>query len=357
MKSADISVTLDQCLQEIEARLDDKQEVAQRAAWQAFLDNRCAEDVFLPAARKPAPPRIEWPNIHINDAQEDVDLMVFHELVGVSGMLNGGRLQPNVRCNYGTGILPSLFGCALFTMPRETHTLPTAYSLGSDRVRALLDAGIPDIRSGLGGRVFDCAERFLELFAQHPKINRYVALYHPDLQGPVDVAEVVWGSEIFLAFYDEPDVIKAFLKLITDTYAAFMRAWYKLVPLEDYSTHWSLMHRGRLMLRNDSLMNLSPEIYTEFVQPCDERLLDEFGGGAIHFCGRADHFIAPLSTTRGLTAINLSQPELNDMETIYRHTVDKQIKIIGLPWLAVAAAHQVGRPLKWQVQSCPPAVG
>ena len=31
----------------------------------------------------------------------------------------------------------------------------------------------------------------------------------------------------------------------------------------------------------------------------------------------------------GLTAINMSQPHLNDMETIYTHTVDKGLKIIA----------------------------
>ncbi len=347
--------TLNECLLDLETRLDDAQEHAQRETWLAFLENRHGEDVFVPAARRPAPPHVEWPVIHINDAQDDLDQMVWHQLAEVSQTLNGGRLQLNVRCNYGTGILPSLFGCELFTMPRATNTLPTAKPLGRARIEAVLAAGIPDLRGGLGGKVFDCGARFLEVLGQYPRVRQHVQLYHPDVQGPVDVAEVVWGSEMFMAFYDEPDLVRALLSLITETYIAFMRAWYRLVPPEDPSAHWGLLHRGRLMLRNDSLMNLSPEIYTEFVRPYDERLFAEFGGGAIHFCGRGDHFIAPLSRTRGLTAIQMSQPELNNMETIYRHTVDQQIKLLNLPWPAVAAARQHGRPLKGQVQTLPPA--
>jgi hypothetical protein len=48
----------------------------------------------------------------------------------------------------------------------------------------------------------------------------------------------------------------------------------------------------------------------------------------------------------GLTAINLSQPECNDMEVIFRNTVDKGIKLIGLP---ASALQGLRRPLRGQV--------
>ena len=50
----------------------------------------------------------------------------------------------------------------------------------------------------------------------------------------------------------------------------------------------------------------------------------------MHFCGRGDHYIGVLSEVPGLTGVNLAQAEYNDMETIYRHTVDKGIKILIL---------------------------
>ena len=86
----------------------------------------------------------------------------------------------------------------------------------------------------------------------------------------------------------------------------------------------------------------------EFVRPLDQRLFDEFGGGAIHFCGRGDHFIEAMSEMDGLYGVALSQPEYNNMETIYRHTVDKKIKLLGL---AAEAVQSAGRPLRGQVQT------
>ena len=76
-------------------------------------------------------------------------------------------------------------------------------------------------------------------------------------------------------------------------------------------------------------MNLTPQFYKEYAFPYDARLLAHFGGGVVHFCGRGDHYIETLCAIPHLTGINLSQPELNDMERIYRCTVDKGIKLLS----------------------------
>ena len=348
-----MAIPLAECLNDLQNRIDEQQEHAHRQAWQRFLDGQITDQYFTPPARKPAPPKVSWPNIHINDALDDIDLMVLSEFGMVSAVLEkGGAECLNVRCNYGTGLVPSLFGCELFIMPRETETLPaTRPCTALSQIKALIKTGPPDLKNSLGGKVFACGQRFLELLDQHPVLARNIELYHPDLQGPIDIAEMVWGSAIFYAFFDEPELLKALLRLCTDTYIRFMRQWRALAPAKSsYTTHWGLLLKGQLMLRNDSLMNLSPEIYTQFVRPLDQRLFDEFGGGAIHFCGRGDHFIAAMSATQGLTAVNLSQPHLNDMETIYRHTVDKGIKLLGLARETALAAN---RPLRGQVHCWP----
>jgi hypothetical protein len=52
-----------------------------------------------------------------------------------------------------------------------------------------------------------------------------------------------------------------------------------------------------------------------------------------------------LTALDGLYAINMSQPEYNDMETIYCHTVDKGVPIIGLPRPEAERAVAAGRDL------------
>jgi hypothetical protein len=348
-------------LADLEERLDEAGEATLLAGWKRFWHAGLDHDVFVQSRPYRHAPRIEWPVIPINDAinAPDPDLMILRELKAVSDNLatgNGATLA--IRSNYGTGILPSLFGTELFMMDRDLDTLPTARPLGADRAMRLLDAGRPEPYAGLGVPVLDMAERYRTLVGDYPKVASLVRQYHPDIQSPMDVLEVVYGSELFMAMYDDPGMVKALLRLITDTYSAFLRRWLAVVGTDSdidlgdgqlYTAHWTFTMKGRLMLRCDSAMNFSPEMYREFILPFDSELLAQFGGGAMHFCGKGDHYIQPLCAVPDLYAINLSQPECNNMETIFKSTVDRGIRILGLPDSGYAAAKASGRPLRGMV--------
>ena len=144
---------------------------------------------------------------------------------------------------------------------------------------------------------------------------------------------VLWGTDIFYSMYDEPELVHDAISLITDTYINCMDKWYNLFPADDeMNPHWeAFFYRGKIVLRSDSAMNVSPDLYREFSLPYDRKLLEYFNGGAVHFCGRGDHYIDILCAEKGVTAINMSQPEYNDMEKIYTNTVDKGIKILSMP--------------------------
>jgi uroporphyrinogen-III decarboxylase len=166
----------------------------------------------------------------------------------------------------------------------------------------------------------------------------------------MDICELLWGSSLFVALVEAPDLVTALLELVTDTYIAFMDAWLAAVPQDDdLAVHWSMVHRGTIMLRDDSAMNLSPRMFDRFIRPYDARLLARYGGGALHFCGRGDHYIRSASEMPGLTAINLSQPEYNDLDRIFDNTVDKGTNIIGLAREAAEAAVSCGRDLRGRV--------
>ena len=217
-------------------------------------------------------------------------------------------------------------------------------------VKALLHRGVPDPHAGLGGKVLMMAEHYRTLLDPYPKTRRYVHIYHPDLQGPMDICELLWGSGLFVALLEMPDLVAALLELVTETYLRFMRAWTDIIPFEDgYNVHWAMLHKGNIMLRDDSAMNLSPRMFEAFIRPYDARLLRELGGGALHFCGRGDHYIRHAAQMEGLYAINLSQPEYNKMDIIFDHTVDKGINLIGLPRVAADAALACGRDLHGRV--------
>jgi len=356
---AKVGVQLDKFLSDLEERIDPAVEERLLAQWLDFTfgttPRNDLKSIFSPAREKAAPPKIDWPRVWINDALDDFDLMALQQFKGCSEALaTGSGALMAVRCNYGTGIVPSLFGAESFIMAREMDTLPTNRPLegGADAIRALLTRGIPDLRHGLGGKTLEMGARFRELVRGYPKVARYVHLYHPDMQGPVDICELLWGSALFIDSIDFPDLFKDLLALVVQTYIQFMGEWNKIAPFTgDWTVHWGLAHRGHIMLRDDSAMNFSPAMFAEFIQPYDQQLLEAFGGGSIHFCGRGDHFIARMGSMKGLYAINMTQPELNNMETIYRNTVDKDIRLLGFDRATAEAALASGRDLHGNVHS------
>jgi hypothetical protein len=341
---------IERYLRELEHRVDPDTEAALFAQWQAFADGRVETDVFSPRRPKAAPAAVEWPHVLVNDALDDVDAMALQQFEGCSQALaEGSGALLAVRCNYGTAILPSLFGAELFLMDREIDTLPTCRPLagGVEAVKRLLDAGVPDLEGGQGGQVFRMGRRFGEILEAFPKLSHCVYVFHPDLQGPMNVCEMLWGGTLYVDFYDTPDLIKGFLSLITDTYVAFMQRWREIVPpLDGYGVHWAMLHRGHIMIRDDAATNFSPEMFDEFIRPYDQRLLDTFGGGGVHFCGRGHHFVDKVADMAGVYSVNMTQPEHNDVETIYRHTVDRGVNLIGLDAEAVNQAARSSRPLR-----------
>jgi len=351
-------------LGDLSSRIDPDEEARVHGEWIDFLEGRLAGrlgagEPFVPRRRTPRPAGIEWPEIHINDALADLDTMVLHQLSLVSDALAAGsNAILNVRTNYGVSIMTSQLGCEVVTMAREQGNLPTTLPLGGRdpalagttreaAIRAAVDRGVPDLRAGQGADVFDCGELFAEVLSRDELVERWVLVYHPDAQGPIDNAELAWGSDIFLAFYDEPELVHRFLDLMVEHYLAFLRRWFELHPPRgEYSAHWGNLIKGQVMLRDDSLMNLSPAIYDEFIFDRERRCLNELGGGVIHYCGRGSHVVDRFPRMESLTGVNLSQPHLNEMDVVYRATVDQGLSIIGF---SPAAAASAGRELLGRV--------
>jgi len=335
-------------LEELENRIDPAVEDRLLAEWEAFTEGRFEGDIFSPKRVNQVEAGIEWPQVSVNRAQNDLDAMVLQQYGACFDQLASGvGSLMTVRANYGTAIMPSLFGAELFVMDEELNTLQTSKPLGAGAMEDLAEKGGPDMRAGLGTSVLDAGQRFVQISAEYPKIGKYIHMYHPDMQGPMDLCEMLWGSEMFVDLIDRPALVHRVLELLTETYVRFMREWDDVVGTngKDWAAHWSMMHKGKIMIRTDSGMNLSPEIYDDFIRPYDQRLLDELGGGAVHFCGRGSHYIASTCGMDWIHAIQLSQPHLNEMETIYRNTVDKGIKLLGFSSEHAQEALAAGRRL------------
>lgn len=347
-------IELARFLEDVESRIDAAQEERLVREWIDFCDLKCTDPFFSPR-RTPCPSQIEWPHIVINHAIEDMDAMLYTQLKGVSDMLAGDvGLLLCVRANYGTGIIPTMFGAELFPLKDEFDTLPGTRPLegGIEALRAVVADHRIDYTKGLAPRVFEFGHRWNELVQDYPLIQKYVYAYNPDLQGPFPLVDVLAGADIYYTMYDEPELVHQALDFVTDVYLDFSAKWQALCPTYDteHSVEWGLLHKGKTILRNDAVTNLSEAMYREFAMPYDQRVFRAMGGG-MHFCGRGDHYIQAACELEGLSCINMSQPELNDMERIYAATVDQGKIIIGLDSAEIRRVGELGRPLYGRVQS------
>jgi hypothetical protein len=140
--------------------------------------------------------------------KSDMEKMLVSELgVVYAACLVRDDTLPSIRANYGTGIMPSIFGCDIKHF--EHNTLPAALPLHDiGRIRALCDAGVPDLRGGLGGRTLDTVAFYVEALKPYPKLREWVEINLADTQGPLDAAEIVWGSELLMYMYEEPEWVQ-----------------------------------------------------------------------------------------------------------------------------------------------------
>ena len=270
-------------------------------------------------------PEDEWPSYGFAEIFEDPDKMLLQELQSVYA---GAKLQDDrlygIRANYGTGIIASMFGCEVRTFD---DSLPIGLHASSEQLDRILAGDAPGPDAGLMPRVLETATRFREALQPYPKLSRAVGSQVFDIQGPFDNASIIWGSDIYLAIFDDPEKLRRLMHLITEATLTAVKKLREVDgrPLEEHDGDWNFL--GGLCVRNDSSVNLSGDQYVEFVKPFDTRLLAEWGGW-IHFCGRAHQWWQALLDIPGLRGINPYQGEFYDLYEMFETCESAHVPII-----------------------------
>jgi hypothetical protein len=192
-------------------------------------------------------------------------------------------------------------------------------------------------RGGVLERSFAALRLYHEKLADYPNARRAIQIAMPDLQGPLDTADLLWGSDIFVALYEQPELVDRLLSRIVDIMLAVEAKFRtfttdRLEPFATAQHAWELP--GRLLIRDDSAIMMSAGMYAEQVRPHDGRLLEAVGGGTLHFCGDGRHLIEPMLATPGMKGFDFGQPWMMDVPEVYRRTMDA-----GVPF----SNHQPGR--------------
>jgi hypothetical protein len=256
-----------------------------------------------------------------------------------------------IRAHYGTVILPSIFG-ARYQLTETS--LPWAHHL-PDRaaIRRLIDADIPTPTLAWARPASRRRPTIASSWPLIPSSRARRSSITPICKGRSTWRTCCGGQIIFLALYDCPEMVHELLDLITRTYIAWLGRWKAFVGEgNEWTAHWALLMRGGAMIRDDTPVMLSRAQYDEFVKPYDQRILDAFGG-CVHFCGRGDHFVPSLATSRNLYGVNSSQPDWNDMALLWRVTREHRLVLLDLQEEYAPAGANQGVTLRrtWQPAS------
>ena len=254
-----------------------------------------AEPAALPFARRT-----------LEEGSRDLSVMLYNELVGVCNTIarSGPDAIPSIRPNYGTGILPSLFGAkSRYLNPNE---LPWSDPVNPEDLAAYADRETAPLDAGYGSRVFETYSFFDEMLAPYPNVKRCVPYAHADLQGPFDVLHLLCGDQVYYDLYDAPEQIHALLDVITRTYIALLRRMlpYAGAGPKGCCYHWNTLYPGQAVIRDDSAVTLGREHYLEFSLPYIRQIIEALGGASVHYCGADAVWLPDLLKTEGLRGLN-----------------------------------------------------
>jgi hypothetical protein len=270
----------------------------------------------------------------ICEAVSDPAKMMINELwygrASTMGWLQVRDSQPlQVRANMGIGLCASVFGAQIGVLennPPWVEPLTKDTSKIADAVSKALDEHDIDDAANRGWipRAGQFYSYFKKIIAEYPNVEKCVAIVIPDLQGPFDTAAAIWGSDILLALYTEEELTNRLMETVAKTQVKLhdhFRQWVgrELLP-EGYSHQHGLMVRGNILIRCDSNLMMSPEMYKERVLPFDEYVVKNVGGGSFHSCGKWDHNIPAIleSDQFGTVDFGMNQSQYNDIDAHYK---------------------------------------
>ena len=240
------------------------------------------------------PAQQEIPNPNLEEAFYDVDLMLCSQVRSACGAANArSDAVPSIRANCGCA---TILACVGLEQEVFSDKMPWLQQRLTREQIARLEPD--DIKiQGTFARGLDYMRRFQEVMGDS------LTIYCMDTQGPLDLAHLMLGDDLFYALYDDPPLVHHLLELCVELNIR-AHTWMKELidePL-DHLHHSNSLYAENMGIRicEDTTVIINPEAIEETALPYTSKLAAHFGGGWMHYCGRND------SLTRAACAI----PEL-----------------------------------------------
>lgn len=260
--------------------------------------------------------------------------MLFNELVHAfdSSILLHSEINDDlsfsVRANFGTVVIASLFGGLV--EQRENNPPWIRHFETLDEFKTIFEKDPVDFSQGICPQIIARYQFYHEVLADYPNLQKCIKIVLPDLQGPLDSLELLRGSEIYTDFIIDPEMIENGLKLMAEAQVGFanhLRPFTTDGPV-GFSHQHAVAVKGNILIRNDSAIMVSPEMYTTQVAPFDEFVLNKLGGGGVHSCGKIDFNVPEIFNLESIKCFDFGQSYLNNVESIYPLARERKIPLL-----------------------------
>ncbi len=267
---------------------------------------------------------------------DNPEKMLFNELVcafDTSIFLHSeinDDLPYTIRANFGTVLIASLLGGKV--EQRDDNPPWIRHFETEEAFLSIFDRDPSDFSQGICPAVTERYRFYRDVLSGYPNLRKCIRILLPDLQGPLDTVELLRGSSIYEDFITEPERVDWALRLAAQAQVGYAR--YLKPFLTDGPDHFAHQHattiRGNILIRNDSAIMISPEMYSEQVAPHDEFVLKEMGGGGVHSCGRIDYMIPRIFDLPSVRCFDFGQSHLNNLNMVYNLAKEKKIALIRI---------------------------
>jgi len=234
----------------------------------------------------------------LKEAFYSSEMMLFNQIRNVFSALNSySDVVPSIRANMGVGVVLSLFGGAQIVFedkmpwPKEHFSKERLSNFSVDDIQIR-----GDFELGLSHMSF-----FKEV------LGDAIPVYCMDHQGPFDLAHLLFGDQIFIEIFDDPDFVHHLLNLCVEVSVKAIEIM-KEISGEGLGEcfHSNMLYGNNMGIRicEDTSALLGPEQIAEFVIPYTTKLARHFGGGWVHYCGRNDNLTKQICALPEIKGIN-----------------------------------------------------
>ena len=232
-----------------------------------------------------------------------------------------------IRPNFGTIFIPAMFGLK-YKVPKDTFAWLTS-RLSKEEIRKYHFPNLDKID------ILKKAIEYIQFFQR--ELPEWIHLYLPDTLGPFEIAHAVYGDNIFYDLYDDPEFVHHLLELCVTMYIQVTKRLKEIIGEErTICYHGHALSRGIYMrnggtrISEDSATLVSPKHIDEFIIPYDQEVLNAFGGGFVHFCGKNDYLLESFLKLDEVRAVNLGNPEMYDFNITMKKFIDYEKCYFGL---------------------------